>query len=580
MASRRTILQAPVVGICQEPGHGRYYSCPSRMARGAWPVRTMSSLASFRGESEEMEVSEALPLRRRSLALILAGALLGALRLGAEAREVRVGVFPAAPLVIVGDAKPTGLFIDLIEHFAGILEWRIRYEKGTWNDLLALLGKGEIDLLPAVGYTDARAAIYDFSKVPVYIDSGVLFTSPRSIPHTVFELQGKRVAGVRGSIFTTGFTDYLRSFGLSCELVPTDDNRQVMEAIVRGEVDAGVCIYSLGNELARDFPVAITPISFSPIALEFAVPRGKNLDLLSGIDGLMASMAGDPQSFYSQSFRNWTNPPQPSRIPPWLWWGLLGLLLLGVWLGAWNILLKQQVSTKTHHLKLEIAERLAAEARLTDSLNEKEILIRELYHRTKNTLQVVRSMIALQAADFPENRELQHVVKNTEDRIRAISLVHQMLYRSQDLSRISVNAYLGELAASILRAYESDAKQVRLNLDIEDERWAIDTVVAVGLVLNELMTNSLKYAFPGERRGEISVFLRLRPEKGYEFRYSDNGIGLPDGFDVRNQSSLGLKLVHAIVEHQLMGTVRFCRKEGIAWVIEIPRTGDDATREA
>lgn len=281
--------------------------------------------------------------------------------LHAQTRPVRVGVFQAAPLVLIKDNKPSGLFIDLIEHFSRNLEWQVQYVPGTWGELLKSLEKGEIDLLPAVGFTKERLAIYDFSKNPVYIDSGVLFASKKLSLHTVFDLEGKRVAGVKGSIFTTGFVDYMKSFDISCEIVLTNDNREVMEAIDRGVADAGVCIYSLGNELAREYSIPITPISFSPIALEFAVPKSRNADLISGIDGLMTVMIGDPDSFYSRSFKKWTTASESNGLPSWLLWGSLGIIGFSLFLGVWNISLNRQVAVKTKNLLAEISERKRAE---------------------------------------------------------------------------------------------------------------------------------------------------------------------------------------------------------------------------
>jgi len=112
----------------------------------------------------------------------------------------------------------------------------------------------------------------------------------------------------------------MKSFNITCDIVFTKDNREVMEAISRGEADAGVCIYSLGKELAREYSIPITPISFSPIALEFAVPKGRNADVITGIDEQMAAMIGDPNSLYSRVFETWTADPNSGELPPWLLW--------------------------------------------------------------------------------------------------------------------------------------------------------------------------------------------------------------------------------------------------------------------
>ncbi|MEK6795296.1 MAG: transporter substrate-binding domain-containing protein [Spirochaetota bacterium] len=276
--------------------------------------------------------------------------------LSAGTRTVRIGVFPAAPLVSNKEKKPEGLFIDLVEYYAHERGWRIEYVDRPWSELLVCLENGEIDLLPAVGNISERDAIFDFSRHPVFIDSGVLFTSARFPIRTVFDLKGKRIAGVKGSTFTAALSNYLASFGVYCELVLEKDNPAVMEAIVDNTADAGVCIYSLGSGLAKKYPVVITAINFSPVALSFAVPKRRNADLLADINGLMESMINDPNSLYSRSFQKWILPGVKNRIPTWVWWGLGGLLCLGFFFGSWSIVLRRQVLLKTKVLEDEIAE--------------------------------------------------------------------------------------------------------------------------------------------------------------------------------------------------------------------------------
>ena len=193
---------------------------------------------------------------RRSISIVLVS--LGFLLLAhpapaSAARTVRVGVFPAAPLVLNTDGRPQGLYIDLIEYFANSLGWQVEYVDKPWDELLTALEKGEIDLLPAVAVTPERDAVYDYSKYPPFIDSGVIFTGRSFQLETVFDLQGARVAGVEGSMFTTAFETYAASFGVKCEIVPETDNPAVMQAVSDGTEDAGVCIYSLGLDLARRY---------------------------------------------------------------------------------------------------------------------------------------------------------------------------------------------------------------------------------------------------------------------------------------------------------------------------------------
>jgi two-component sensor histidine kinase/ABC-type amino acid transport substrate-binding protein len=487
-----------------------------------------------------------------------------------ESRDVRVGVFQASPLVLVQGDKPDGLFIDLVKHFSRELGWKPVYVRGAWSELLGKLKRGEIDLLPAVGYTKERSLIYDFSRDPVYIDSGVVFTKRGALIHTIFDLRGKKIAALRGSTFTSGFADFTASFGIECDLALTGDNDEVMRQISEGEAYAGVCIYSLGTELARRYPVVVTPISFSPISLEFAVPKGRNGDLIAGIDRVMSGMVDDPGSAYSRSFEKWTVGRQPARIPLWLWLGLAAMLALGILLSAASLILRREVGIKTANLRREVAQHEEAEAKLTRTLHENETLIRELYHRTKNTLQLIRSFIALEAMELGKVEGVDRLVRKMNDRIDAIALVHQMLYRSRDLSRISLKEYVTDLSTLILRSNEVIGGRIGLELSADDREVLLDTAIPFGLILNELITNSIKHAFPDGRAGRISITLRNAGDEAVRLEYRDDGAGLPPGLDPRTTKTLGLQLIARIVESQLKGSLEISSEQGLEYSMLLP----------
>jgi two-component sensor histidine kinase/ABC-type amino acid transport substrate-binding protein len=480
-------------------------------------------------------------------------------------RAVRIGVFPAAPLVFVDGDRPDGLFIDLVKEFSRELNWRPYFVSGTWSQLLGQLERAEIDLLPAVGYTDERSRIYDFSRNPVFIDSGVVFTKRGVALHTIFDLEGKRIAALRGSTFTAGFSLFIASFGIKCEIDLTDDNEEVMRRIASGDSYAGVCIYSLGTELAKKYPVVVTPISFSPIALEFAVPKGRNGDLIAGIDGIMGSMVDDPTSPYSRSFEKWTVARQPARIPFWIWIGIAAIALAGSIFAAASLILRREVRRKTEHLRAEIAQHEEAEKRLTRSLHENETLIRELYHRTKNTLQLVRSFISLEALELGRSEDIDRLVRKTSDRIDSIALVHQMLYKSRDLSRISIKDYMAEMSDLVLRSNEVDSGRIALAVSADDRDVLLDTAIPFGLILNELITNSIKHAFPDGREGRIEIVMRNEGESRVSLEYADDGVGVPEPFDFRGRKSLGLQLIFRMVESQMKGSVSISSGRGLRY---------------
>ena len=190
---------------------------------------------------------------------------------------------------------------------------------------------------------------------------------------------------------------------------------------------------------------------------------------------------------------------------------------------------------------------------LEKSLREKETLLRELYHRTKNNMQVITSLISLQAASISDSHILQ-MFEDTKSRIQAMALVHEKLYQSKDLSNVGMKGYIEALAGTILRTFSGQGGNIELKLDIADIPLPIDIIIPCGLIMNELMSNSLKYAFPGGGPGEIKISFHMSGDGTIEFEYGDNGIGLPDG-GLDGVKTLGLKLVKNLATKQLGGNI-------------------------
>ncbi len=210
----------------------------------------------------------------------------------------------------------------------------------------------------------------------------------------------------------------------------------------------------------------------------------------------------------------------------------------------------------------DMTARKQAEVQLKKALAEKETLLRELYHRTKNNMGVISAILSLQAGYFDDER-LQKVIEETQNRIRAMSLVHQELYEASDLSQINLKEYIQELTQLLLSSYLITPEQVSVASELEDVFVLIDTAIPCGLILNELISNALKYAFPGGRTGQISVKLRRIESGEIEIEVSDNGIGLPPGFDPRRDGRMGLQTIYGLAENQLQARIDFLTDGGL-----------------
>ncbi|NJD76766.1 MAG: PAS domain S-box protein [Candidatus Methanoperedens sp.] len=218
------------------------------------------------------------------------------------------------------------------------------------------------------------------------------------------------------------------------------------------------------------------------------------------------------------------------------------------------------------HIAKDITERKRAEEKIMASLKEKEILLREIHHRVKNNMQIISSLLRLQSENV-KNEEYLEIFKDSYNRIRTMSLVHEKLYQSRDFTNINFKDYIHDLVGSIYQSHFIDKNVIKLNMNIETVSLGIDIAIPCGLIINELVTNSLKYAFPQGRNGEIGIILFRIGENRFELVVSDNGISIPQNIDFRKTETLGLRLVSMLAEDQLLGEISLDRSKGTEFKI-------------
>jgi len=223
---------------------------------------------------------------------------------------------------------------------------------------------------------------------------------------------------------------------------------------------------------------------------------------------------------------------------------------------------------------LDITETKRAEERISAALAEKEILLREVHHRVKNNLQVISALLDLQS-DYIRDEQSLGFFRESRDRIKTMALVHERLYNSHDMSSIDFGEYIRNLVDHLSLSYVDDPDRISVMLDVADLSLGIDEAIPCGLIINELVSNSLKHAFPVGVKGEIRVDCQVGNDGFIALGIRDNGVGLPDGLDFRNTESLGLQIVNLLAK-QLRGTIEQRNQNGACYSLRFRGAGPGA----
>ncbi|NUM54850.1 MAG: SpoIIE family protein phosphatase [Candidatus Hydrogenedentes bacterium] len=285
---------------------------------------------------------------------------------------IKVGIYENRPMVFLDDdTRPAGLQVDIVSEIAKARKWPIEFVYGTWQDCLARLEDGEIDVLLDIGYSDERAQRFDFTSESLFSTWAQVYVPPGSTLLGIPDLEGKHIAVMRGDVHYAALQRLLRDFGIAVHYVEYDDYKDLMQAVEHKRVDAGLFSRIAGLQLESDYGVRRSSIVLDPIQVRIAFPKGKNGDIRDAIDADLRRMKRDPNSAYSVAMDKWLG-NVPLMEWPWWWkWAVLGLAafaLIGVGV---NSLLRLEVRRKTSQLtakNVELEQEIASRARVESLL--------------------------------------------------------------------------------------------------------------------------------------------------------------------------------------------------------------------
>ncbi len=226
----------------------------------------------------------------------------------------------------------------------------------------------------------------------------------------------------------------------------------------------------------------------------------------------------------------------------------------------------EELEQRISELESEVDECKQTEESITASLNEKEVMLRKIHHRIKNSMQIIVSLLRMYLRRT-KDKQVGQILNNCRDRVNALSLIHEVLYQSENLSRINYEVYLKLLCRNLSQVYSLSRKGITISIEECNISLNIDQGIAIGMVISELVSNAIKHGFKTGEGGNISISLSCLNGKDVELIIQDNGKGLPPEIDILNSSSLGLQLTAAAVTRELNGSIEVERNGGTCYFI-------------
>jgi len=442
------------------------------------------------------------------------------------------------PYEIYTNGEYTGIvgdYVNLIEEYTGI---DMNPIPGiSWDETISKLKSGEIHLAPIVGITDDRKEYLEFTK-PYVSDPLVIVTRDNfQFVSGLNDLGNKKLSLPKG-YYTI---EIIKKDFPNIEIVTSNSIKDCLLEVSTSGTDAfvgslSVVSYYINRIGFANLKIA-SPTNYGYTQMGLAVTK----DWKVFRDIAQKVFNNIPKEQHNLIKNKWISVRydhgvNKEKIKSYIIYSIIGFLVIFLSFYIWNSTLRKQIKN-----------RKKAESELNKSLkliqqknSEKDILLKEIHHRVKNNLQIVHSLLNMQSREVV-NKDTLMILEEGKSRIKAMALVHQVLYQSDNLSKVNINNYIESLTESIVDIHHDHNKNIKVFTDTNNVSLELEKVIPLGLMLNELLTNSYKHAFKNRESGMIHIFIKKENNMHF-FEYKDNGIGMDD-LNILGYKSLGMRLI-------------------------------------
>jgi two-component sensor histidine kinase/ABC-type amino acid transport substrate-binding protein len=485
--------------------------------------------------------------------LVLVSVLLPSGRVHAQTgRSILVGYYDAKPSCWRDEAsRPQGIFIDFIKEIAARRGWQLSFVYDSWDGLLSRLRQNRVDFVPAIVRTPEREAFAVFTEESVLTDWGVVFARRMGPIRSILDLGGKVVGALENDFWFSGqgsLRGLVSSFGITPKYRYYSDYSSLFEGLAKGEVEAAAASNSLGIVWERSLPIAATPFVYNPIELRFAASRfsPEGEALTREMDDAIHQLRMREPERLRQILSAYLVPEQMVYETP-LWVALaIGALafILAVIIAA--------MALQSRVLRRAVADTGAALERLGEarfalerSLGEKELLVHELAHRVKNNLQLVLSLMGLM--DTKAEGETGRLFDELRARVFAIAEAEDELVANGGIGQAALETLVASALVRVAAAEAIDWEDLSSRVDLQGGELAATAAIPFSLILSELLANACRHGRAAPGRLRVDVRIETLADGSGELVVSDEGPGFDAGFDPLRSSSLGYRLIDALI---------------------------------